>query len=232
MMDVEIDVCSGLPNPRWTLDAALADEILVMLAKVLAGSPSETFETFDGSRLGYRGITIISHGVRVVNGYVFCAGRVFVDSDGLESRLLSSAPEASKAICEAFLKKRRGRRGISVLNRDHWSLLMANLKKLVRAIRKHGGLTDEEIIDAANHGADSGFGGFVYVADTVRFYDANQEEIWQLLSDSASEMGESIHSLIGSFRTEYYDLDSFKNLMAWFALEEAGRWLEGENEAR
>jgi hypothetical protein len=52
-MQVEADVFSGRPNPRWTLDADAAGE----LTERLAGLPAAPLaEPFDG--LGYRGLVV------------------------------------------------------------------------------------------------------------------------------------------------------------------------------
>ena len=66
---------------------------------------------------------------------------------------------------------------------------MADLyKDLVKAVKKHGGLDDQELMDAAEHGADSGWGGFTYYKDTTEFYDKNEELIWELLEGQADEV--------------------------------------------
>lgn len=52
-MQVEADVFSGRPNPRWTLDASAAGELARRLAGLPAGPPAESF---DG--LGYRGLVV------------------------------------------------------------------------------------------------------------------------------------------------------------------------------
>lgn len=106
-------------------------------------------------------------------------------------------------------------------------------KKLVKVIKKHSGLDDREIKDAGEHGADAGWGGFTYTKDTVEFYDKNEELIWDLLEEQSDSMGaDNIVAFIGQFRRAAHitDLSSFKNLISWFALEEAGRWLAGNED--
>ena len=107
-----------------------------------------------------------------------------------------------------------------------------DMRKLVEAVRAHGGLENAEIIDAGNHGADAGWGGFTYTSDCVEFYAANEEAIWELLRESADDMGVKPLELVASFRRADMadDPSGFKNLLAWFALEEAGRWLESQAE--
>jgi hypothetical protein len=113
---------------------------------------------------------------------------------------------------------------------------MADLyKDLVKAVKKHGSLDDQEIIDAGEHGADTGWAGFTYTKDTCEFYDKNEGLIWELLEEQADSMGsKNIMEFIGGFRQadQIQNLDNFKNLLAWFALEEAGRYLADQRESR
>lgn len=113
---------------------------------------------------------------------------------------------------------------------------MADLyKDLVKAVKKHGGLDDQELMDAAEHGADSGYGGFTYYKDTTEFYDKHEELIWELLEDQADSIGsKNIMEFIGGFSKAdtIESLDTFKNLLAWYALEEAGRYLLDQKESR
>jgi hypothetical protein len=52
-MQVEADVFSGRPNPRWALDAALGAEAARRLGKLPAARPEPPFEG-----LGYRGLVV------------------------------------------------------------------------------------------------------------------------------------------------------------------------------
>src|SRR5947199_6939662 len=93
---------------------------------------------------------------------------------------------------------------------------------LVRAIRAHSGLERASIRDAANHGADSGFGGFTYYGDTSEFYAANHALLWSILSDDAAEFGyESVPAFVASFnRADLADDETgFECLVSWYALE-------------
>lgn len=105
--------------------------------------------------------------------------------------------------------------------------------KLIKAIKKHSGMDDDLIIQAGEHGADAGWPGFTYYTDTSKFYDANAEEIWELAAQSADDMGEPhVLAMISKFGAAgtVSDDSTFENLMAWFALEEAGRWLASTKE--
>lgn len=106
---------------------------------------------------------------------------------------------------------------------------------LIRAIREHAGLELSSIRDAGTHGADGGFGGFTYYNDTSDFVAANRSLVWEILSNDAEEFGfDSVPAFVASFnRAEMADDEAgFDCLIAWYALEAAGRWLEDRRESR
>ena len=95
--------------------------------------------------------------------------------------------------------------------------------------------------DVTEHGADAGFGKFIYYTDTVPFYGRNRAAINRMAADMASDIceGGSIE-LIGSFNCINGDFSadeigvtmygnksrmktSIANALAWFALEEVSR---------
>jgi hypothetical protein len=103
--------------------------------------------------------------------------------------------------------------------------------ELLAAIKEHSELDDTEIIDAGTHGADAGWSGFTYNEDAANFYDANEENIYELLNQTADEMGyKSVDALVATFtRSDMLATpEGRKVLLAWFALEEVGRWLENQ----
>ena len=96
--------------------------------------------------------------------------------------------------------------------------------KMVRDIYKSlGGKKEgkETLRDVVQHGADAGYSGFIYYKDTCAFYERNKEAIWELLDDDAQEQGTTILAMLGSFAKAdlVSDVDTFENLMAWYALE-------------
>lgn len=105
--------------------------------------------------------------------------------------------------------------------------------ELLEAIRKHSGMDDEQINEAGTHGADTGWPGFSYTVDCVAFYRENERAIWELLEEAADQIGVKPLELVASFgRAEMAtSLDGLANLLAWFALEEVGRWLADQQEA-
>ena len=102
-------------------------------------------------------------------------------------------------------------------------------QRLFDAIKDHSALEDSDIIEAGEYGADAGWNGFIYFDECCDFYDNNESAIYQLLNDQADEMGFSnVEEMIAGFnRSDMLDSpEGRKNLLAWFALEEVGRWLE------
>jgi len=105
--------------------------------------------------------------------------------------------------------------------------------ELLRAIRDHADLELASIRDAGTHGADAGFGGFTYTQDAADFYDANEALIYELLREDADSMGaENVDAMVAQFgRADMLDTpDGRKCLLAWYALETAGHWLNDRRE--
>lgn len=71
--------------------------------------------------------------------------------------------------------------------------------------------------DIANHGANSGFNGFIYTQDTNEFCDKYQDLIDGLVDDSGltyRHLSEDVNSM-----------DIFKNNLTWFALESVASYV-------
>lgn len=112
------------------------------------------------------------------------------------------------------------------LNTDWQQAQSAKVQKMVRAIRRQ--LDAGQLEDVASHGADVGWPGFTYTADTVAFYRRHEDAIWELLSDEADAYGyDNVPAFIASFNgaRNVGDEDQFKNLLAWYALESVARCL-------
>jgi hypothetical protein len=106
---------------------------------------------------------------------------------------------------------------------------------LLRAIREHSSLELSSIRDAGTYGADSGFGGFTYTSDGADFTAGNRELIWSLLQEDADDFGaDSVLTFVADFtRSDMADSPlGFDCLLAWYALEKAGHWLNDRREAR
>lgn len=97
-------------------------------------------------------------------------------------------------------------------------------ERLYAAIARN--LTVPELLDVARHGADAGWSGFSYYQDTTAFYGRHKADIWELLAQAGEEQGErNLFRILAGFREAEtaQDVDTFENLMAWFALEEVAR---------
>jgi hypothetical protein len=101
-----------------------------------------------------------------------------------------------------------------------------------------------EFENCAEHGANVGFGGFIYYSDTIAFYKANRQDIVDHMENFAAELGTDIISMVqgfGVFRnsekptssevgkalwgnvSSHNDLFTLYNVFAWYALEEVSR---------
>lgn len=124
-------------------------------------------------------------------------------------------------------------------------------EKLIRAVLAQLGGGDDarqSCRNIANHGADRGFVGFTYCADTVAFYRRHRAEILALAERMADDCGEDMIEMIRNFGClssgQYPNRKSdvatsevaealylgkgkmatqIQNAMAWFAAEEVAR---------
>ena len=106
-------------------------------------------------------------------------------------------------------------------------------QELFKAIKKHSGMDKEQIIDAGNHGADGGFPGFTYNKDCVEFYEDNKELVNNLARDMAEQLGnKNMYEMVSQFnRADMLDCDDgLAVLLAWFTLEEVGRYYADKRE--
>lgn len=82
--------------------------------------------------------------------------------------------------------------------------------------RLHDALTTrftdpDEIKDVANHGCIGGVSDFIYTAETVRFFDEHEDEIYDYLNDCEYSMADFVDR--GS------TVSSLKNEMVWCVVE-------------
>jgi hypothetical protein len=108
-----------------------------------------------------------------------------------------------------------------------------------------------QLVNCAEHGADSGFPGFTYYSDTITFFRKNRKDIVNNIEQTAADLGEDIVKMVQSFGVfrnstpptsgevgkalwdsahQYDELTSLYNVFAWYALEEVSniwyRYLE------
>ncbi len=77
-----------------------------------------------------------------------------------------------------------------------------------------------------NYGADNGFPPISYTHDLVAIFNEFEDEIWDITTEIATELGHSnvLTWVITSRRSDMLDtVDGFKSLMVWLACEEIAR---------
>lgn len=105
-------------------------------------------------------------------------------------------------------------------------------QKLYNAVLEHSGLDKEDLKEVAQHGADAGWSGFTYYADTIAFYNKHYLLIADVLFEYADQVGMSAQDVVKGFPClpEQPTLDEYKNAMAWFALEFVAHFIaDGED---
>lgn len=124
----------------------------------------------------------------------------------------------------------------------------STIEKLVYAVNKQmGGSLQDYASDISNHGINGGFTGFIYYSETVPFAEnkTNRKNIISLLEEQAADFGIEVVEMVsgfGVFRNNAMDeetrrdlyrylsettckTNTIPNLMAWFAAEEAARYV-------
>lgn len=105
------------------------------------------------------------------------------------------------------------------------------ITQLLEAIREHSGMDDDDIRQAGEHGADAGWPGFTYTLDGAEFTRKHVELVYDLLAQEAEEFGlPNVVAHVATFaRADMADTrDGYDCLLAWWALETAGRALEDD----
>ena len=109
-----------------------------------------------------------------------------------------------------------------------------HMGKRPRADEVNGQWFNSILDGIAEHGASWGVPGFTYYAETAAFYDEHHDLIWEVLGDECDASGyESPLALIADFkgawtagrpwRRQLWGDGSFKNLLAWYALQYVAR---------
>lgn len=112
-------------------------------------------------------------------------------------------------------------------------------ERLVRAVvRQLGGwnaYTLQNLRECAEHGADTGWSGFTYYAETVAFYKRHKKDILALAVEEANDVGQNVLPFIAGFNCLDVTIEevakaiyagkgamveSIQNALAWYALEE------------
>jgi len=88
--------------------------------------------------------------------------------------------------------------------------------------------------DVVTHGCASGIiSSLIYTHECISFYDRFESDIWELISDHLDCSGLTFGQFIDSFNDIEADcIESFKNMLAWFAVETVALKLWDENDTR
>lgn len=101
--------------------------------------------------------------------------------------------------------------------------------------------TIQTAIDAGNHGANGGYSGFICHAELAEFFERNRKDILDLAKEYAADFGVTIDEMCKGWKCmrgidsvlmvlldgrDHDDYTQVADGFAWFALEDAGRWLE------
>jgi hypothetical protein len=95
---------------------------------------------------------------------------------------------------------------------------MSTIKEWVKS-----NYTRDDMFGIIEHGCVSGSAsGLIYYADTCKFHDEFEDEIWEMLHDDAEAMGhKDVLELIASFNggKNVGSMTQLKNLLCWYAVE-------------
>ena len=87
----------------------------------------------------------------------------------------------------------------------------------------------EDIKDIANHGCSGGVSGLIYYHETNDFYDEHMTEIWEMLEDAAYQEGVKLMEKVYAITKDEESHRTFKNKLAWWAVEVRAQELQVEN---
>lgn len=98
---------------------------------------------------------------------------------------------------------------------------------------KDGSINLKEVVE---HGCVNGcVSSLIYYEDTAKFHDKFEEQIWEMLYEEHEEFGfKSIPEYIASFNgsKNVGSLEQFKNLLAWYSVENVARQILDEQEQK
>lgn len=105
-MEVELDVFSGHPNPRWQLDQLAGQRMAALIRQLGAGTGNHLRNPPPLPGLGYRGFIFVSDGVRwrAWKGFVVSDSTTLSDREKrVERWLLAHLPEEHHGLHERIL---------------------------------------------------------------------------------------------------------------------------------
>jgi hypothetical protein len=113
---------------------------------------------------------------------------------------------------------------IDVLGTQEWFLMPSIKECLAEYEKQELGL----IADIAKHGCAGGVPGLTYYDETSSFYDQHEDEIWQVLTDTADAAGIKNGLQLFNICKDPSSLRVLKNDLVWFAVEVCAQELDKE----
>ena len=105
------------------------------------------------------------------------------------------------------------------------------IQEWLLAKEKEEGAGSTLIKDIAQHGCQSGVPGIIYYNETVAFYTAHEEEIFEQLEDYAEQEGLKLGQKVQEVSRDAGSLRQFKNNLVWWAVEVRAQQLLDKREA-
>ena len=93
----------------------------------------------------------------------------------------------------------------------------------------------DKLNDIVQHGCISGcVSELIYYNDTLKFYTRFEEQIWEHITEFRTSTGLTMGQFLDSFSSSLEDPLTFKNNLAWFAVEHTAhkllhQYLDGGN---
>ena len=105
------------------------------------------------------------------------------------------------------------------------------IQEWLLAKEKEEGVGSTLIKDIANHGCQGGVPGIIYYNETVAFYAAHEEEIFEQLEDYVEQEGLKLGEKLQQVARDAGSLRQLKNNLVWWAVEVRAQQLLQNREA-
>ena len=105
------------------------------------------------------------------------------------------------------------------------------IQEWLLAKEKEEGVGSTQINDIANNGCQVGVPGIIYYNETVAFYAAHEEEIFEQLEDYVEQEGLKLGEKLQQVARDAGSLRQLKNNLVWWAVEVRAQQLLQKREA-
>ena len=105
------------------------------------------------------------------------------------------------------------------------------IQEWLLAKEKEEGAGSTLIKDIAQHGCQGGVPGIIYYNETVAFYAAHEEEIFEQLEDYVEQEGLKLGEKLQQVARDAGSLRQLKNNLVWWAVEVRAQQLLDQREA-